>query len=99
MDIDKGGVHSTVSGNGSGLRQQESFGSLQGRDLSMRKFGGELWGPVGLVVNVTLRGVELDSGENGDGFNLGEISRDQLVQRIPERGWDTLEVATEASAR
>jgi hypothetical protein len=65
----------------------------------VREFGGELWGLVGLVVDVIRRGVELDSSENGDGFNLEEISRDQLVPRMPAKSLGTLEVADAASEK
>ena len=37
----------------------------------MRELGGELWFLVGLVVDVIRRGVELDSGEQSEGFDLG----------------------------
>jgi len=74
-DVNQGRFHSTVSGDGRRFRQQESFGSLQSWDLSMRELGGELWCLVGLVVDVVRGGVELDSGEQSKGFDLGEISR------------------------
>lgn len=41
----------------------------------MRELGSELWGLIGLVVDVTRGGVECDSGEHGNGLNLGEMSR------------------------
>lgn len=68
------GTHSTVSGDSCILRQTETFGSLQGRDPSMGELGGELWGPVGLVVDVIRWSVELDPRDSSDGFNLKERS-------------------------
>jgi len=65
----------------------------------MGEFGGELRGLVGLVVDVIFGGVELDSSENGDGFNLGEISGDQLVPRTLARSLDTLGVAAAPSEK
>ena len=41
----------------------------------MGELGRELGGLVGLVVDVTRRSVVRDSRENGDGFDLEEISR------------------------
>ena len=41
----------------------------------MRELGGKLWGLVGRVVDVIRWGVERDSGENSNGFNLGETWR------------------------
>ena len=68
-------VYSTVSGDGRRFRQQESFVSLQGWDLSMGELGSELGLLVGFVVDVIRGGVELDSGEQSKGFDLDEISR------------------------
>lgn len=65
----------------------------------MRELGGELWCLVGLIVDVIRWGVELDPRENGDSFNLGEISRDQLVPGITTKKFVTLEVAEEAPAK
>jgi hypothetical protein len=56
-------------------------------------------GLVGFVVDVIGRGVELDAGENGDGFYLREISMDLLVSRMPEKRFNTLGVAGAASER
>ena len=41
----------------------------------MGELGRELGGLVGFVVDVTRRSVIRDSGENGDGFDLEQISR------------------------
>ena len=65
----------------------------------MRELVGELWGPVGLVVDVSLRGVERDSNEYSKGSNLRKRRRDQLQPRTPTTIWDTLEVATACSER
>lgn len=54
-------LNSTVSGNGRALRQKESVGSFQGWSLSMGELGGELWGLVGLVVDVIRGSVVRDS--------------------------------------
>jgi hypothetical protein len=61
----------------------------------MRKLGSELWGLVGRVVDVIRRGVELDSGENSSGFNLGE----RLGSAQAEDADDTLVEATAFSER
>lgn len=50
-------------------------------------------------MDIIRRGVELDSGENSGGFNLGEVSKDQFVPRMPVKSLDTLEVATAFSER
>ena len=65
----------------------------------MRKLRGELWGLVCRIVDVICRGVELDASENGDGFQLREISTDQLVPKMPAESLNTLEVAAAASER
>jgi hypothetical protein len=38
----------------------------------MRELGSKFWSLVGRVVDVIRWGVERDSGENSNGFNLGE---------------------------
>ena len=43
-------------------------------------------------MDVIGRGVERDASENGDGFDLREISKDQLVPRMPAKSLNTLEV-------
>jgi hypothetical protein len=60
------------------------------------ELGGELWGFIGLIVDVIRREVELHSRESSDSFNLGEISRDQFVSSIPAKRVVTLAVALEA---
>jgi hypothetical protein len=57
------------------------------------ELGGELWGFIGLIVDVIRREVELHSHESSDSFNLGEISRDQFVLSIPAKRVVTLAVA------
>lgn len=44
-------------------------------------------------------GVELDASENGDGFDLREIPRDQLVPWMLAKSLDTLGVAAARSER
>ena len=65
----------------------------------MGKLGCELWGFIGFVVDVILRKVERYSGESGDGINLREISRDQLVSKIQEKRIVTLATALVALER
>ena len=65
----------------------------------MGELGGKLWGLVGLIVDVIRWSVKLDSHEGSDSFNLGLISRDQLVSRTPAKIFITLAVAVETSEK
>ena len=60
---------------------------------------GELWGLVGHVVHVIHRGVELDTSENRNSFDLRETSGDRLVPRIPAESLNTFGVAMAVSER
>jgi hypothetical protein len=65
----------------------------------MRELGRELGGLVGLVVDVIRRCVIRDPREGGDGFDLQDISRYQLISRIAWKSSDTLAVTTEVGEK
>ena len=61
----------------------------------MGELGGKLWGLVCLKVDVIRWRVKLDSREDSDSFDLGLISRDQLVSRTSAKIFFTLEAMVE----
>ena len=65
----------------------------------MRELRSELWGLICLVVDVVGRGIEFDASEDGDSFNLREISMNQLVPRMPTESSNTLGAAEVTSER